>query len=55
MTSMGLCKDCNRCKPFRSPTLFDPDGGEVRYRCSWSNSEIDRMAAKCSHFVESRT
>lgn len=54
MTSLGLCKDCNRCKKSRTPTLFDPDGGETRYRCSWSNSEIDRMAAKCSHFIESR-
>lgn len=54
MTSLGLCKDCDCCKSFRTPTLFDSDGGEVRYRCSWSNIEIDGMAAKCSHFVESR-
>lgn len=51
MISLGICKDCVRCKTFRTPTLFDRDGGDVRYRCSWSNCEIDNMSSKCTHFV----
>ncbi len=54
MTSFGLCKDCVRCTPFRASTLLDLNGGEIRYRCSWSNCETDRMTAKCSHFLMSR-
>ncbi len=47
---LGLCKDCSRRVVFRTPTLLDPDGGDIHHRCTWSNKEILCYEQKCSHF-----